>query len=139
MPPDGLPSGSPSDGTNAARGGTEGPRRKKHAWSWVLLCVVPVGVVIGCADVLYWEPVWPVVLATLLASFVLTLLMPTRWLGVAVTLSFLVWGAYAWVRVPWWPHPDEVGQNTYSVVIVAVCAFFGAMTGAALQRVRGRL
>jgi hypothetical protein len=77
--------------------------------------------------------------AQTVAAFCIVWFLPSRWISVGFTLTVMVWLAYAWARVPWWEHPDEVDAQAYSAGLAAMAAFAGALAAGRIQSARGKL
>lgn len=113
--------------------------RRKHPMAPPLMCSAVLGGLIAFVDVRVLEELWPTLLALFISCFLVTWLWPSRWITVSFTHSIMMWLAFAWVRVPWWTHPDEVGAHDFSVGVVVVPALLGAVLAAKVQEKRGKV
>jgi len=134
-----MPTAPPTDPAAVRSPDADAPEKFKHPIARTLIPSIPIGALIGYVDVQVLEDFWPTMLALFIAAFFITYLTPSRWLSTAFTLTCMMWIAFAWVRVPWWDHPDEVGAFPYSAALVVLPSFFGAVLAAQIQCKRGKL
>lgn len=111
-------------------------RQWRHPFAAAFWPAFMVGAGIGAVDVLAMESPVPGVVALAIAGFVITWLVPSRWLVVATTLTACVWIAHLIVRAPWWNQGIEKDPHDWAGVLAALPSLGSALLASSIQFVR---